>query len=110
MKWEKEGKNQKVHKNSIKLSEDSTIFFISCFHKELSDENLIQFYSPKEEIQSIEYQYSLELEIIPNHIPRVYLVRFRKELKRPKSLVLSVSFGTTTFYELNELMQENPWE
>ena len=101
-KEKKEGKNQKVHKKSIKLSEDSTIFFISCFHKELSDENLIQFYSPKEEIQSIEYQYSLELEIIPNHIPRVYLVRFRKELKRPKSLVLSVSFGTTTFYELNE--------
>ena len=99
-KEKEDGKSKKSHKNSLKVPEDTKIFFISCFHKDLLDENL--FNSLQVEIENIQFQYSFKLEALPNHIPKVYLINFKKNQKRPKYLNLSVNFGSTAF-QLNQL-------
>ena len=103
----KEEKSNKSHKNSKKVSDDTKIFFISCFHKDLPDEKLIMFYSKETEIESIEYKYSFQLEDMINYIPRVYSIIFRKNEKRPKYLNLSFSFGSTKFCPIKQFSLSN---
>ena len=101
-----EGKIKKGRRNSSKIEGanniDPSIFFISCFHKDLWNEQVI-FLNSKKNIEKIEFVFSYESDIEKNYIPKIYCIHFNKEQKRPKSLNLSITFDSLQYWELNEL-------
>ena len=102
----KEEKSKKGHKKQSKKDEekniDNKIYFIFCFHNDITEEKMISFQFKQNEIEKIEYEFSYEKEIAPNYIPKIYCVHLKKDQKRPKGLKLSVSFDNSKFWEINE--------
>ena len=98
---------EKINQNKSKINEDSNkdpnIYFISCFHNDLYNENLFKFISLRQEIEKIEYLKSYELKIDNNYTSKIFCIHFAIGIKKPKSISLSVSFDSSKCFELNEL-------
>ena len=80
---------------------DKKLFFIFCFHDDLAKEKELFFNCNQNEIEKIECEYTYDIAISQNYIPKIYCIYFKKGKKRPKTIKLSINLISTCF-ELNE--------
>ena len=96
-----------LNKNSqiVKISNsESNLFFIASFHNEIWEKAKIYFYIKDIQIDKhITVEYSYKSKKNPNHESKIFCIYFPKNIKRPKSIKLSISLWTFMSFNINEL-------
>ena len=92
--------NSKVNNNN---NSDTRIFIILCFQNELYKKGKISFKTVKSNsIDKIELEYIIESEM-QKYTPKIYSINFKKDVKRPSYLYISISFDSSVYWDLDEL-------